>query len=460
MAFFKNPPIPNMSSSSFYACVALLFMATACKPKFDVPDPEKGEIDASRYVAIGSSMTAGFSDGALYYEAQQNSFAAILAEQLKAIGGGEFTSPAISAASSGISIIPGNTMNVAAKFKLGYKTDCKNVTSLSPVRLPATESYAVFSSNVYASGPFRNMGVADAKSFHVTYAGYGNPANAGTGYYNPWFGRMASGNSASVLSDAMSQNPTFFTLNLGISDVLSYAMAGGAYDSITAQSRFDAHIDLIVNQLTANGAKGLVMGIPDFTRFPYFTTIPYNGLTLDQTQANSLNSIYNPIGFDTVFVAGSNAFMIFDPSSPIGIRQLVEGERILLSTPLDSVKCFSLGSIVPFPGKYTLTLQEINDIQTAIASYNIKLRAIAQAKGLAYVDVDAFFNTLSTGIVYNGVSVNAQFVKGGGFSLDGLNLNPIGNALLANECIKAINSTYKSGILQVEVTKYRGTVFP
>lgn len=449
-----------MSTSSICACLVLLALTTGCKPKFDVPDPEKGEVDASRYVAIGSSMTAGFADGALYYEAQQNSFAAILAGQLKAIGGGEFTAPYVSQASAGISIVPGNTVSVVAKFKLGYKTDCKNVTSLSPVRLSATESYGVFASNVYASGPFRNMGVADAKSFHVTYAGYGNPANAATGYYNPYFGRMASGNSASVLSDAMSQNPTFFTLNLGISDVLSYALAGGAYDSITAQSRFDAHIDLIVNQLTANGAKGLIMGIPDFTKFPYFTTIPYNGLTLDQSQANSLNSIYNPIGFDTVFVAGANAFMIYDPASPVGIRQLVEGERILLSTPLDSVKCFSLGSIVPFPGKFTLTLQEISDIRAAIGSYNIKLRAVAQARGLAYVDVDAFFNTLSTGIVYNGVSVNAQFVKGGGFSLDGLNLNPIGHALLANECIKAINSTYKSGILQVDATKYRGTVFP
>ncbi len=460
MAFFKTPPIPNMSSSSFYACLTLLVLATACKPKFDVPDPEKGEIDASRYVAIGSSMTAGFADGALSYEAQQNSFAAILAGQLKAIGGGEFTAPNLSPASAGISIVPGNTVSVVAKFKLGYKTDCKNVTSLSPVRLPATESYGVFSSNVYASGPFRNMGVTDAKSFHVTYAGYGNPANAGTGYYNPWFERMASGSSASVLSDAMSQNPTFFTLNLGISDVLSYALAGGAYDSITVQSRFDAHIDLIVNQLTANGAKGLIMGIPDFTKFPYFTTIPYKGLTLDSTQANSLNSIYNPIGFNSIFKAGANAFMIYDAASPISIRQLVEGECILLNTPLDSVKCFSLGSIVPFPGKYTLTLQEIADIKSAISSYNIKLRAVAQTKGLAYVDVDGFFNTLSTGIVYNGVSVNAQFVKGGGFSLDGLNLNPIGNALLANECIKAINSTYKSGVLQVEATKYRGTIFP
>lgn len=451
-----------MNSKLVYACVAVALITSACKPKFDVPDPEKGEIDASRYVALGSSMTAGFSDGALYEEGQRNSFAAILGDQLKAIGGGDFTAPYVSQASAGISIVPGSTVNVAAKFKLGYKTDCKNVTSLSPVRLSATDNYGIFSSNVYASaGPFRNMGVPDAKSIHVTYAGYGNAASLSTGYYNPFFERMASGNSASVLSDALSQNPTFFTLNIGTNDVLSYALAGGAYDSITTQSRFDAHIDLIINQLTANGAKGLVMGIPDFTKFPYFTTIPYNGLTLDQTQANSLNSVYNPIGFDTAFKAGANAFVIRDPMVvPIGLRQLKEGECILLNTPLDSVKCHSLGSLLPFPERYILTLQELSDIRTAISGYNAKLRAVAASKGLAYVDVNAFFNSLSTGVIYNGVSVNAQFVKGGGFSLDGLNLNPIGNALLANECIKAINSTYNSTILQVDVTKYRGTIFP
>lgn len=350
---------------------------------------------------------------------------------------------------------------MAAKFNLGYKTDCKNVTSLSPVRMTPTDNYGWFAANVYASsGPFGNMGVPDAKSFHVIYAGYGNPANATSGYYNPFFERMASGSSASVLSDALSQNPTFFTLNLGINDVLSYALTGGVYDSITTQSRFDASIDHIVNQLTANGAKGLVMGIPDFTRFPYFTTIPYNGLTLDQAQANALNSIYNPIGFDSVFVAGANAFIIRDPASPIGIRQLVKGESILLSLPLDSVKCLSLGSLLPFPKRYTLTLHEIAGIQNAISGYNAKLRSVAQAKGLAYIDVESFFNRLNTGIVYNGVNVNAQFVKGGGFSLDGLNLNPIGNALLANECIKAINSTYGSAILQVDASGYRGTVFP
>lgn len=441
-------------------CIAISILVWACNPKFDVPDPDKGSIDATCFVAIGTSMTAGFSDGALYHEGQQNSFANILAEQLKAIGGGEFTTPYVSENSAGIAFIPNNTTNVAAKFKLGYKTDCKNVTSLSPVRLSATESYNIFSNNIYSSGPFKNMGVPDAKSFHITYAGYGNSAATG-GYYNPYFERMASNKvNASILSDALNQNPTFFSLCIGMNDALSYALAGGAADSLTTQSRFDATIDNIVNQLTANGAKGVIGSIPDITKFPFFTTIPYNNLTLDQTQANSLNSIYNPIGFDTVFKAGPNNFMMADPSVSIGIRQMQEGELILLTTPLDSVKCNSLGSIIPFHNKDILTLTEIQSIRTAIAGYNAKLQAVAQAKGLAYVDMNAFFNTINTGVVYNGASVNAQFVKGGAFSLDGLNLNPIGNALLANEFIKAINKTYNSTILQVDVIKYRGTIFP
>lgn len=457
MAFLKHPSRSYLAALP--AAMAMLAMTTACKPKFEATDPEKGQVDASRFVAIGSSMTAGFSDGALSYEGQENSVAAILAKQLKGIGGGDFSVPYVAQASAGISVIPGNTSAIAAKFKLGYKTDCKNVTSLSPVRLTATDNYAVFATNIYASaGPFRNMGVPDAKSFHVAYAGYGN--STGAAYYNSYFERMASGSSASILSDAVNQNPGFFMIDIGTNDVLSYALTGGSYDSITAQSRFDAAIDLIVGQLTANGAKGLVMGIPDITAFPYFTTVPYNGLTLDQSQAASLNSIYNPIGFDNVFKAGSNAFMVQDPAAPIGIRPLVEGERILLSAPLDSVKCLSLGSLLPFPQRHILTLQEIGNIKTAINGYNARLRSVAQAKGLAFVDAGAFYSKLNTGIVYNGVNVNAQFVKGGGFSLDGLNLNPIGNALLANECIKAINSTYGSGILQVDASAYRGTVFP
>jgi hypothetical protein len=107
-----------------------------------------------------------------------------------------------------------------------------------------------------------------------------------------------------------------------------------------------------------------------------------------------------------------------------------------------------------------LSLTEIAAIRTTIAAYNDKLKGVCQQKNLALVDAFTFYNSLFNGIIYNGNTINAQFVKGGAFSLDGINLNPIGNALLTNECIKAINKQYKSRIPQLNANQYPGVVFP
>ena len=135
-------------------------------------------------------------------------------------------------------------------------------------------------------------------------------------------------------------------------------------------------------------------------------------------------------------------------------------ELVLLSTPQDSLKCFGLGSAIPFSNQYVLTEGEISNIQNAIYGYNTKLKSVADAKGFAFVDVNAFMQKCKKGIVYDGVTINTTFVSGGAFSLDGIHLTPIGNALLANEFIKAINLTYGSTIPMIEVTKYRGVAFP
>ena len=53
-----------------------------------------GSLDVSTYVSLGNSLTAGFSDGALYRVAQENSTPAILAQQFSAlVNGGTFTQP-------------------------------------------------------------------------------------------------------------------------------------------------------------------------------------------------------------------------------------------------------------------------------------------------------------------------------------------------------------------------------
>jgi hypothetical protein len=191
---------------------------------------------------------------------------------------------------------------------------------------------------------------------------------------------------------------------------------------------------------------------------PYFVTIPYNGLLLDAANAAALNAAYAPLGI--TFQAGYNGFIIQDVNAPGGLRQIVDGELILLSIPQDSIKCGGWGSMKAIPNQYVLTNDEIVKIEDAINAYNVKLKSVADAKGLAFVDVNAFMSSLKTGIIYNGVTLGAQYVSGGAFSLDGVNLTPIGNALLANQFIKAINAKYGSSIQQIDASKYKGIIFP
>lgn len=432
--------------------VTLATMIFSCKPNIEVQAPSKGTLDVKKYVAVGNSYTSGYADNALYNSGQLVSYPNLIAQQLKLVGGGDFKQPLVSDVSVGI----GASMN--ARYVLAPYKDCQGITSLSPVPAAQQGDLTIWGTSVAAQGPFNNMGVPGAKAIYTVYAGYGNPSN-GPGAFNPYFTRMTTDpTNASILSDAMAQNPTFFTLAVGDDDALAFAIAGGASETITPAPAFNASIDAIVGGMTANGAKGAIANIPSISNLPYFTTIPYNGLLLDKANADALTAAYSPLGM--TFSPGANPFVIEDASAPGQMRQIHQGEMILLSVPQDSLKCAGWGSMKPIPNQYVLTADEISQINDAISTFNTKLKSSATAKGLAFVDMDAFFKNVKQGIVYNGISMSAQYVQGGAFSLDGLHLTPIGNALMANEYIKAINSTYGSTIPQLDATKYKGVVFP
>jgi hypothetical protein len=173
---------------------------------------------------------------------------------------------------------------------------------------------------------------------------------------------------------------------------------------------------------------------------PYFTTIPWNGLNLTPDKVTALNTIYNPIGIS--FQEGPNGFMIQDPGAgAFGVRHMVEGELVLLSTPLDSVKCNSMGSVFPFRDQLVLTLDELTEIRGLIAQYNAAITAIAQNYNLALAKPN-------------------KLVSGGAFSLDGIHFNPRGNAIVANEFIRALNVKYNAKIPAVNAVNYPSVIFP
>jgi hypothetical protein len=440
----------------FSGVAAAAFLAS-CSPEIEVPAADKGSLDLTNYVAIGNSITAGYADNALYHEAQLVAYPNLIAQQFKMAGGGEFRQPMVSPYSVGM----GSAQN--SRLVLAPAANCMGEISLLPMNIDQAPDMTVFTRSVAAEGPFNNMAVPGLKATTVVYPGYGNPAN-GMGNYNPFFTRMtADPASASILSEAAAQNPTFFSLYIGNDDVMGYALSGGTTDAITPSAGspgvgFDASVDLTVGALMAGGAKGVIANIPEITTMPYFTTVPYNGLMLDAANAAALSAAYAPVGI--TFQEGYNGFIIEDAAHPAGFRQIQQGELILLSVPQDSIRCAGWGSMKAIPNKYVLSANEITSINDAITAYNSKLKAVAEQAGLAFVDVNAFMNKVKTGFVYNGIGLSTQFVSGGAFSLDGVHLSPIGNALLANEFIRSINTRYSARIPQVDATRYKGIAFP
>ncbi len=432
---------------NFLLFLSIIFTISACKPEIESFEPTAGNADFSKYIALGNSLTAGYKDGALFKSGQEYSYPNILAQQFKLVGGGEFTQPLMF-----------DEVGFGGRKVLGLKpgTDCAGnptgVVSLSPIPFTGTPSQDNFlnKTDYYT---VNNLGVPGAKSFHLLVPGYG--------MLNPYFGRFSdSPTSQSILGQAVSLNPSFFTLWIGNNDVLTYALAGGEADSVTSPATFGYAFGYIVNGLTQNGAKGAVASIPDVDKIAYFTTVPYNGLVLQrQGQADSLTFAYMALGIQ--FHVGQNAFIIQDPDALGGLRQIKESELILLEIPQDSLKCAGWGSVKPIPARWVLDDSEISEIQTATLAYNQTIAQIAQSKGLAFVDANKFFsNAKQNGLVYDGVRLQTSYISGGLNSIDGIHLTPKGNAIVANLFIEAINSTYGSGIPMVDITEFPGITFP
>jgi hypothetical protein len=250
-----------------------------------------GDLDFSNYVAVGASLTAGFTDGALFAASQQNSFPNILATKFST----EFTQPLMKDNIGGF--LFGGQPNSGFAPRLYFYSDpvpaCPNYTGPTPLgvnrntgdntpEVPTTEAFEVL------SGSFNNFGIPGAKSFHFLGPGYGNPAGlvSSPASANPYFVRMASSTSVRPIDDIKAKNATFFTLSeIGANDVLGNALSGGesnvtsdGYNPITPLATFNFAFNTLLEAMTSRGAKGVVGNVPDVTTLAHFTTVPYNPL--------------------------------------------------------------------------------------------------------------------------------------------------------------------------------------
>lgn len=468
------------------------------------PSFTSGTADFSTYVAVGNSLTAGLSDGALFVKGQEVSFPNMLAAVFSLAGGGSFSQPLMNDDLGGLTL--GGNVIQGTRFIF-------DPVNQVPFNIPGTPTTEVTS---VVAGPHNNMGVPGAKSFHLLANGYGNVAGVQSGASNPYFARMASNPNASVIEDALAQSPTFFTFWVGANDVLSYALSGGVGEDhnetgnldptsyggndITNANVFAQVYGGLLTNLTLGGAKGVVANIPNIGDAPFFTTVPYNPIPMDAATAALTNGAYAQYnggiqqalaalagtGLFTEeeadkrtisFAEGQNAVVIVDEDlTDLGainpafaalpkLRQATADDLLVLTsmsfigTLADPNNPASVNGVgVALEDNWVLTPEEQTAIANATTAFNATIEMMAGQFDLGIFDAEALFTIVAAeGLNIGGnATITADFVTGGAFSLDGFHPSPRGNAVIANAMLDVINTKYGSNLPELNPIEFTG----
>ena len=360
--------------------VSLTFVACNNDDEVIVEEPvSAGTANFAKYVALGDSFAAGYSDGALFIEGQKGAYPNVLSQQFSEAGGGVFSTPLMADNVGGL-LLGGN---VIAAQRLYFN-------GAAPVAVSGTPSTAV---TTKLTGPFSNLGVPGAKSYHLVAAGYGNAAGVAAGLANPYYARFASSATSTVLADAVAQTPTFFSLWIGGNDVLGFATSGGigvnqtgnmnpaTYGSndITDPTVFASVYNSLVTGLTTNSAKGVVANLPYVSTLPYFTTVPINPLStsvlgggnvaVGQATVEALNTqLYGPL---------KQALTAFGAGSRINLLSTTVANPVLIKD--ESLPNLSAQLTAAFTPAFTATMGATLGAQTA-AFYGAVYGQARQAK--------------------------------------------------------------------------------
>ena len=429
-----------------------------------------GDADFSRVVAMGATLTAGYTDGALFHQGQMNSYPNIMAGVMAHAGGGEFTQPYMNDNIGGL-LVGGMQFQGPRLYFDGAR----------PATLPGTPTTEA--TNVMP-GPYSNMAIPGCNAIHMLAPGYGSMAALMQGLANPYFVRMASNDNAQVITDVIGQSPTFVSILSGFSDALASATDGATSVSMGSVAEFQFAFGTTMGALGQMVPNGVVSNIPDVTNNPFFNLVGHDVVPLDAGTAGMLNGAFAPyngglllaqsFGFLTadevaartiVFAEGNNALVIDDSDLTnllaLGLpsyRQATADDKILLSTAaiigtlVGGNPMMINGVSVPLDDTRVLTASEAAEIQTTIAGYNATISAIANQSGWAMFDMHAFIETInSVGVTSGDLHLTGDLVFGGFYSLDGIHPTARGNAVIANAMMEAIDSHYGSNLSDAAV---------
>lgn len=421
-------PRPLTRSLRLLPALTVALVALACLDGDDEGPvgPDRlivGSADFTSYVAIGNSLTAGFTDAALFEEGQECSVPRLLADQ---VGIGDFEQPLVS--DPGISSTPGR-----GKLEL---------VSLQPLVIRRTET-AGQPTNLDLGRPYNNLGVPGALGFEALTAESAETSLGG----NPFFDLVLR-DLGTWLEQTAALDATFVTLWLGNNDVLLFALSGGTAPGLPIPvTGFGAVYQALVNQLLGTTDQIVLFNIPDVTSIPFLTTIP--------------PVVVDPATGQPVLGPDGQPIPLIGPDGPLSGDALVTLNAAGALQQGVGIPAAVGGTGQPLPDAVVLNAAERQVARQAVAGYNQVIAGLAAANDLPLLDINALLEELRTsGIQAGGQLLTDDFIVGQAFSLDGVHPTCKGFGVLANRLIATINAAFGSSIPTVDVAALPGNPLP
>lgn len=415
--FFVEPTTYQSSLN-----VAAWFGRPVERPDLGALAPGK---DLPHMIAFGGGMTAGVSNGGLNREGQQFAYPNLVARQMGIAG---FTTPLLNEAEAN-----GTGIFLYEDPKAEYprwRKVTNNLAKLEPGQPVKMTSYEGIVHNfAYPGG-----GTNDISSTFCTRCPY-----------QPYLQRLASYRDApdsSFLSIVQRKHKyDFVILEDFVDSFVNYLIHVDRIDERFYGANLNENKipSYGMERVLSNGQKGVVFTIPHLKDIGFINW--YDAEVLKE-KASSLQLVY--------WVRQSASVM--DGSKPFYLKPtpIVEGTfrsvepgkpleaKLLDSDIIDNGECWFMNPDMVF---------------------NPNIRKFATERNLALVDLRDVFERIHQGryVTDDGYKIDGSRT-GNFFSSDGIYPTPVGQAVIANEVIKAINQKYGSKISLINVQEFVRTI--
>jgi lysophospholipase L1-like esterase len=382
------------------AAIVIGVVALAGCPEADLVTVPKTAFNQSlfkSYVALGNSITAGYQSGGITDSTQREGYAAILAAQ---------TGTRYAYASLNYPGCPPPVVNFQTQARLdgGTSTTCA---------LRATASITSVLNNVAVPG-----------------AAVIDPISLTTPNSNALTTFILGGETQ--VERALQANPSFVSIWIGNNDVLPAALSGFATGDPTPVPTFNATYDTMMTELKAGAPslRGVLIGVVNVTAIPSLFPV---------------QSLYNPM-----YKEEFNAAVSGNPAQDVPVDPGCNNSGALVS--LEIIAALQAGEVAGVScntgDPFTLDVVKQGIITESVTAYNAHIEADAEADGFAFCDPNPVLLALKTsGVVFAQPDfTSATNPFGPIFSLDGIHPTALGQQIIANTVITAINTKYAVAI--------------